>query len=312
MVFARVALCWGILHLIILASYSSDYLIPRPDSESTDLFRNGPPDLSSSNDKYLRDGGQVLHSASQQLPSKRHLLDPLGSQTAHHKDDSISIGALPTFETITDGAPTCRTVDPKDISFTLVTQLSDERLWMMRHHCAGWNSDVSLAIFTDRKKETVEKDLYALGCSRFEVKVLAKHDFKAGDYPVNTLRNLAISSVKTSHFLYVDADFWLSHHTDKILMKKDVRRVLSNDPKQAIVLPAYQLRHKCTNKRDPTACRDDKIPRMPRTKLQLLEGMNMGNVTVFDPKNPHGKNLTQQYDRKFPHSHMPHGNIHIV
>lgn len=275
MVFARVALCWGILHLIILASYSADYLLPIPDSENTDLFRNGPLDVTNRNGAHLlRDERNRKHNTLQRFSSERHLQDPSGEQI--------------NFDTITVGAPICNKIDPNQISFTLVTQLSDERLWMMRHHCAGWNSDVSLAVFTDRKKDAVEKELHGLGCSNFKVNLLPKHDFKSGDYPVNILRNLAISSVKTSHFLYIDADFWLSHHTDKILMKRDVRRVLSGDPQQAIVLPAYQLRFKCMTKGDPTACRNEKIPLMPRTKLQLLEGMNDGNVTVFDPKNPHG------------------------
>lgn len=284
--FARVALCWGILHLIILTSYSS---LPHPDSGSTDLFRSGPLDLASSNDTYLQD--VKMKQSDSHISSERHLLDSLGRPTSHQKTSGISLGAFPKFKTITEGAPTCNNVDPEDISFTLVTQLSDERLWMMRHHCAGWKSEISLAVLTNRDKDSVEKELVGLRCQRFAVNVLAKDDFKSGDYPVNVLRNLAISSVKTSHFLYVDADFWLSHHTDRVLMKKDVRHVLSNDPKQAIVLPAYQLRHKCRNKKDPTACRNEKIPQMPQTKLHLLEGMNGGNVTVFDPKNPHGKYL---------------------
>jgi hypothetical protein len=290
MVFARVAVCWGFLHLIILASYSSEFLIVRPDSESVDIFRSGRQEVVAANDAYLRDG-KVQHGAPLQSSPKRQLLEPPPRRNRIHdlEGDNVSLGPLPTFETVTKGAPICKQVDPKDISYTLVTQLSDERLWMMRHHCAGWTSNVSIAIYSNRKADAIEGELNGMGCWRVSVDVLSKDSFNSGEYPVNVLRNLAISSVKTSHFLYVDADFWLSHHTDKILMKKDVRRVLSHDPKQAIVLPAYQLRYKCMDKKDPTACRNDKIPRMPRTKLHLLEGMNMGNVTVFDPKNPHGK-----------------------
>lgn len=286
-VFARVAVCWGILHMIVLCSYNS---LPHPDSASTNLFGYGAAEIANTpidDNAYLRDG-QVMkrRQPSRKNSPDNHLLDPLGRSTVE-RTPSIDIPS-PTFETETQGAPICTKVDSKDIAFTLVTQLSDERLWMMRHHCEGWKSDVSLAVFTNRSKQEVEQQLKALGCSRLAVNVLGKSAFTTGDYPVNVLRNLAISSVKTSHFLYVDADFWLSHNTDKILMKKYVRHVLSNDPKQAIVLPAYQLRYNCKNKKDPTACASEKIPRMPRTKLQLLDGMNNGNVTVFDPKNPHG------------------------
>lgn len=44
------------------------------------------------------------------------------------------------------------------ISFTLATatQLSYKRRWMMRHHCTGWKSDISLAILTSRTQKSVE------------------------------------------------------------------------------------------------------------------------------------------------------------
>lgn len=210
-----------------------------------------------------------------------------------HNKDGRSLIAVPKFETETRGASPCARVDLNDMAFTLATQLSDERLWMMEHHCAGWESNIALAILTSRTQESVEHELRTLGCGHnLAVQILPKKDFQSGDYPVNILRNLAISAVKTSHFLYIDSDFWLSHGTDAILMKKEVREILSMDPKQALVLPAYQLRYNCKNKKDPLSCRSDKVPLMPKNKLQLLKEFNAGHVTIFDPKNPQGHGST--------------------
>jgi Glycosyl-transferase for dystroglycan len=80
-----------------------------------------------------------------------------------------------------------------------------------------------------------------------------------------------------------------------IVIKKPVREILSKDPKQAIVLPAYQVRYNCKSKNNPTSCHIDKVLLMPRTKLQLLQGLNSCSVAVFDPKNQHG-HVSTLYD----------------
>ena len=58
-------------------------------------------------------------------------------------------------------------LDPCDVSYTLVLQLLDERIWMMRHHCARWGKDnpVSIAGFADRTEDDVTSKLASAGCS---------------------------------------------------------------------------------------------------------------------------------------------------
>lgn len=234
------------------------------------------------------------------LPGKERLpLCPTASPESDSllpvKDGGAHTALAPPakFETITANAPVCRKVDPEDLAYTLVTQLSDNRLWMMQRHCEGWKSDISVAVFTSRTKDAVEADLVTLGCQRFSLSTLQMTDYPGeGNYPVNVLRNLAISNVRTSHFLYIDADFWLSKDTDVILMKKDVKDTLSKDPKQAVVIPAYQLHSKCNNPKDLAGCRKEKSVMMPQTKTDLLDKIKDGQVTVFDPKNPRGHGST--------------------
>ena len=49
--------------------------------------------------------------------------------------------------------PSCKQmIDYKDIDYTLVTHSSEDRLWMMEHHCLRWGhyNPISIAIFTAR------------------------------------------------------------------------------------------------------------------------------------------------------------------
>jgi hypothetical protein len=244
----------------------------------------------------------------QSLPNEERLaLCPTAPASSAQEDDANDAIAPAKFERSTSGAPVCRKIDPKDIQYTLVTQLSDNRLWMMKRHCAGWKSDISLSVFTNRTKDAVEEDLVKSGCKRFSLSVLQMANYPGlGDYPVNVLRNLAISGVKTSHFLYIDSDFWLSKDTDDVLMKMDVKLAFSKDPKQAIVIPAYELHSKCKTK-DLVGCRKEKISMMPQTKLDLLGRIVDGQVTVFDPKNPrgHGSTMYDQWEAQGAGSVVP-------
>lgn len=256
----------------VFESFTS-WLQTLPDEERLPLCPTAPP---NGDDHFARKAIAAAPGKSNVAPSKAL--------------------ASPKFERIIPSAPVCRKVDPNEISYSLVTQLSDNRLWMMERHCAGWKSDISLAVFTNRTKDLVENELVKLGCSKFSLRVLQMSDYPdEGDYPVNVLRNLAISAVKTSHFVYIDSDFWLSSNTDSVLMKKDVKEALSKDPKQAIVIPAYQLHSKCSKPKDLKGCRKEKSDTMPLTKPDLLERIKDGQVTVFDPKNPRGHGSTM-YD----------------
>jgi len=73
------------------------------------------------------------------------------------------------------------------------------------------------------------------------------------DYPVNELRYLALSRVSTTHILYLDVDFWPCDFLYETLMgcqEEDtltpVREALFSDPKQALVIPAFQLWRRCS------------------------------------------------------------------
>jgi hypothetical protein len=125
-------------------------------------------------------------------------------------------------------------------SFTLVTQSSPERLWLLRETCQRWTGPIVLAVYVRSADATVVADDHlwvpmpdgskakigegvctnatvityvasggggdaadAGGGERKERRAAA-----AADYPVNRLRNLAVAAVRTTHFFYIDIDFW--------------------------------------------------------------------------------------------------------
>ena len=167
----------------------------------------------------------------------------------------------------------------------------------MEYHCQRWNDagPISVAVFTNRTMQQVQDELTGqLGCSAdlLTVHTVAPNtDLSEEDYPVNLLRNTALSSVQTSHVVYVDIDFWestnlpdtLQHHTE----------LLASDPRTALVLPAFQLNRQCRQWRE---CPEDNIPVMPTSKKELLDLVYQQRASTFDPTNVGGHGSTRYID----------------
>jgi Glycosyl-transferase for dystroglycan len=258
----------------------------------------------------------------------------------------------PPFQLESANAPVCNVLSsPDDVSFTLVTQLSDDRLWMMEHHCRRYPHPMAIAVYTNTTLEQVLDRLRGMGCSvaeesqeprrlqqhdqqqqRSQTKGEEKsqnaaaverdddenlevdddkaqvllHNFPKGpalqvavldssthgkldDYPVNDLRNLALSMVKSSHIIYIDVDFWASDYLYEMLSKKEVKERLIRDPQHAVVIPAFQLFRQCRKYED---CRGNNIPRMPQSLSDLALMMKKRRGHIFDPTNTGGHGST--------------------
>lgn len=181
-----------------------------------------------------------------------------------------------------------------EIDFTLVTQLSDDRLWMMEHHCQRYPHKTSIAVYTNNTyDETIQRlvDDYHCDLSKLDVSVVdAQTVGSFSDYPVNYLRNQALSKVKTSHIVYIDVDFWTSNNLYETLTLPSVTAALWEDPKLALVIPAFMLFRQCT---DYVDCRENNIPRMPHTKTQLVDLIQQKRGHIFDPTNRGGHGSTR-------------------
>lgn len=214
----------------------------------------------------------------------------------------------PPFRLRSEEAPACEDVgSPDDVDVTLVTQLSDDRLWMMEHHCARYGPHpMSVAVYSNSTPKSVADDLSGLGCNiegwsatheqgaTVALEVLDARVHGAwNDYPVNALRNLALGGVRTTHVAYVDVDFWPSEGLYEAVL--GVRERLREDPRLALVIPAFQL-NRGEDCWDWTVdCREDNVPRMPFSIPDLARTIRTGEVSVFDPSNGGGHGSTD-YD----------------
>jgi hypothetical protein len=74
---------------------------------------------------------------------------------------------VPIFSNEFEGAPQCTPIDADDVTYTLVTQCSTDRLWMIGHQCKRWgtNHPISLVVYTEQTLEEVTRELVEGGCT---------------------------------------------------------------------------------------------------------------------------------------------------
>lgn len=142
-------------------------------------------------------------------------------------------------------SPSCSPISSEEVSFTLTTQASLDRLWIMKYHCQRWAAPlpISVAVYLPANSEynvtyIVQELDQTLDCVMDRMTVTILRGQSTMDlYPVNLLRNLAIQEAKTSHVLYIDSDFLISDRIHDNLMT--MAPVIANDSKAAVVVPAF-------------------------------------------------------------------------
>lgn len=226
----------------------------------------------------------------------------LSFDTSNTQDSRMLPASEPTlplsfdFKATSELAPSCEEFPEDKIDFTLVTQLSPNRLSLMKHHCARWgNHPISVAVGTQASQKVIFKTIVSMGCNPDYLTVTVVSDFEDDkSYPVNRLRNAALAAVKTSHFVYVDADFLPSLHLYDHLMG---HRDSLLHYKTALVIPAFELRPLC----DAIECKDLHEAMIPTTKKELVDlytsPADQPPIAPFDSKgNPSGHGSTRYMD----------------
>jgi hypothetical protein len=234
----------------------------------------------------------------EQEPFQKYQGAAVPEQEPFHRYKSVAIPekqeTQEKFERISTQAPMCTALQASDVSYTLVTQFSHDRLWMMEQHCARWGPHpISIAVLTNETVSSILQELMDLGCPRKQLFVQTLQPSPRQDYPVNVLRTMALKHVHTSHVTYVDVDFWESTDLHANLMREHVRHALAMDHKAALVVPAFMLLRQCREWRE---CPENNIPSMPHDQKDLFDLVRQRKATPFDPSNKGGHGSTRYKD----------------
>ena len=204
----------------------------------------------------------------------------------------------------TPHAPACsEPLDETRVSFTLVSQLSYARLRMIGHHCKRWGDHpISIVVITNKKAVDVKAELLSMGCSEEQMTLQTvsktEYDPDGTQYPVNHMRNLALSAVKTSHIVYADVDFLPSADLYSIISNQTTKERLASDSKLAVVIPAFQMNWlKCQDDEDD---KDGDCMRRPRHKEELVALIGTEAVSKFNPFNEgeHGSTMYHEWQNQ--------------
>ncbi|KAI8368248.1 glycosyl-transferase for dystroglycan-domain-containing protein [Radiomyces spectabilis] len=169
---------------------------------------------------------------------------------------------------------------------TLISQFSVNRLSVFAEVIKIWEGPISIAIYLTEPEDidtlqsffsNVEnRDLF----SRVSFTLL-KPDFTNLDrlrYPINHLRNLAISAASTGFIFVFDADFLPSEN-----LYNYVRKLLPTmDSKTALVVPCYAIRESYRH-----------LP-FPRTINDLRSLVDQNIAYITDPGAGHGPTLAKE------------------
>eukprot|EP00750_Incisomonas_marina_P000542 INCI10413.1.p1 GENE.INCI10413.1~~INCI10413.1.p1 ORF type:complete len:394 (-),score=47.78 INCI10413.1:125-1306(-) len=203
----------------------------------------------------------------------------------------------------------------ENFSVTLVTQSSPERLWLMRETCVRWTGPIVLVVF-ERSEEALSTGAHllipmpdgstaAVGedvCPQAHVIQYFPGDYgedpMTSSFPVNRLRNIGIDAVKTSHFFYLDIDFWpasdLEQRVNAYAAANSPYAPLFAQDHTAVVVPAFNMmpleRGGC---QFANSCRQSYQRQAPKKMRDLRECLHLQQCQIFDvSRNPGGHSST--------------------
>ena len=206
---------------------------------------------------------------------------------------------------------------PENIDFTLVSQCSFNRIWMLRHICKRWTGDIVIAVLLDPDfwnrhpmplvkdcQDTVNEEtgktrtvtllpyLNEASTTNNNNNNSSGHEKVLQFYPVNALRNYALCQVSTSHIFYTDMDLWPSstlYHRLHLTKRLYPKRFMN--PQHATVVPAFALESMCNSTGPGEPCQ---IPTnsVPGTFEELKRCVFRKKCHVFDRHNFEGHATT--------------------
>ena len=195
---------------------------------------------NSNSDRPSMFNDDIIHVRPSSNRIRRTLQNNIHNMTTHHLSENnhledlskpVTTVAAATTTTITSSCP--RNLSATNISVSLLIQSSMDRLWILQETCQRWKSpiivvvavpddDPTTATGTNSSSTVLQKHLIQWKQSCSQLKVIVYHldsttESTPESYPVNTLRNVALDAVSTSHILMMDIDFIPSQRLDSMI-----------------------------------------------------------------------------------------------
>jgi hypothetical protein len=146
-----------------------------------------------------------------------------------------------------------------DVSFSLALSLVEKDLEKVPHHCKRWGiqAPISIAVWTELSPEQVRDKIVSFPssmCHPNQLTITTLSPTMDGRNYRNQLRNLAIKGASTTHVLPLDIHMWTSIDLYETLHSPYVVRALANDPKLAVLVPAFEVNLEFCNKHGVKGC----------------------------------------------------------
>ena len=257
-------------------------------------------------------------SLEEQKRNKKMYHDGLVKAIQNQLDEPIilSLRTLATLdedmENSQNSCPDNGFSSPLELNVTLVIQCSMDRIWLLSETCARWPNPIIVVVYLpsssvgDADSQSSAADSISeimIDCPQMTV-IPHVHDENGeeGDttYPVNTMRNIGLNAVKTSHILIMDVDLIPSADLSHVVIDNivDQTTILNADksrktnqglqiPMEAIVVPAFErtVDHPCASIEDCMKYMKNDPRFLPSLFIDLKECVDSKECIVFQSNN---------------------------
>ncbi|XP_010709645.1 LARGE xylosyl- and glucuronyltransferase 2 isoform X2 [Meleagris gallopavo] len=157
---------------------------------------------------------------------------------------------------------------PNPTDVTLVAQLSMDRLQMLEAICKHWAGPISLALYmSDAEAQQFLRYAQASEVLSARRNVAYHIVYKEGQfYPINLLRNVALTNTQTPYVFLTDIDF-LPMYGLYDYLRNSIQQLELPHRKAALIVPAFETLHYRLT--------------FPKSKAELLSMLDMGSLYTF-------------------------------
>ncbi|KAK8809789.1 hypothetical protein WA158_000732 [Blastocystis sp. Blastoise] len=165
---------------------------------------------------------------------------------------------------------------------TYISQISLERLFIMKYILLRWKGPISICIFDP--PDFKSRDIYKSTLIENDRIQYTWYSISRSDYPYNTLRNMAISKVITSHYYVSDVDFFPEPNLYTHLL--EIPETFLSDEWLAVIVPAFEIRSGRINSKTLALGFEAGHAVVPKNKKRLNMCISLGTCRVFRPNQP--------------------------